>query len=356
MKKVQQLDFSDQILYAGIDVHLKSWKVCILTEQFEHSVFSMPPDPKQLSNYLKKHFPNGNYQAAYESGFSGFWAQKQLQSHGVSCIVANAADIPTNDKDRRHKTDRNDCRKIAVALRAIQLRPIFVPDDNALCDRTLIRHRSQIVKDITRVKNRIKSILYFIGIPIPVQFQYNRWSGAFLDWLSRHKDMEGALRTTIDSHLDQLSNLRTQQAQMHKQLREMAKDPKYKNNVRLLMTIPGIGLISAMIWIVELIDIKRFTRFDNLCGYVGLVPGEHSSGEKHYHTGLDNRGNNILRTLLIENTWIAVRKDPALIQAYYRLSKRMSKNKAIIRIARKVLNRIRFVLANQKEYQISIAN
>ena len=152
MEKVQQLDFSDQIIYAGIDVHLKSWKVCILTQDFEHKVYSMNPSPKELSKYLQKNFPNASYLAAYETGFSGFWAQKQLESSGVDCIVVYAGDVPTNDKERRHKSDKVDCRKIAVSLRANQLKAIYVPEDCALSDRELLRHRSQVVRDITRIK------------------------------------------------------------------------------------------------------------------------------------------------------------------------------------------------------------
>jgi transposase len=111
-----------------------------------------------------------------------------------------------------------------------------------------------------------------------------------------------------------------------------------------------------MIWLTELIDIRRFKNLDHLSSYVGLVPGEHSSGEKHITTELDHRGNQVLRSLLIENSWAALRKDPALMMKYTELTKRMTGNRAIIRISRKLLNRIRYVLINEKEYEIGKVN
>ena len=125
--------------------------------------------------------------------------------------------------------------------------------------------------------------------------------------------------------------------------------------MKYLASIPGIGIISAMIWTTELIDIHRFRRFDHLTSYMGLVPWEHSSGERSATAGLDCRGNRRLRTLLIENSWAAMRKDPGLMSSYYELTKRMHGNKAIIRIARKLLRRIRYVLIHQTLYEMGLA-
>ena len=109
-----------------------------------------------------------------------------------------------------------------------------------------------------------------------------------------------------------------------------------------------------MILLTELVDIHRFKGLDHLASYVGLVPGEHSSGETAIITGISMRRNPFLRTVLIESAWVAARKDPALTAAFTDLAKRMPKNKAIVRIARKLLNRIRFVLLHQTEYQYSV--
>ncbi len=102
--------------------------------------------------------------------------------------------------------------------------------------------------------------------------------------------------------------------------------------------------------LTELGNIKRFKKFDRLCSYCGLTPNCFSSGETERVAGLSRRGNPFIKTILIECAWMAIRKDPALLLYYKKLLPRMNGNKAIIKVARKLLNRIRYVLWHQKEY------
>ena len=136
-----------------------------------------------------------------------------------------------------------------------------------------------------------------------------------------------------------------------KHIRELSKNKKYLHQVNLLRSIPGIGLITAMTLLTEIEDISRFKDLDNLCSFVGLVPSTHSSGEKEIDGGITPRSNSFLRSIIIESAWIAVRNDPALLLAYEKLCIRMKPSKAIIRIAKKLLNRIRFVLKNNAIYE-----
>jgi transposase len=105
-----------------------------------------------------------------------------------------------------------------------------------------------------------------------------------------------------------------------------------------------------MLLLTELYDMNRFKTLDTLCSYVGLIPNTSSSGEKDTKTGMTSRRNALLRAAIIESAWTAVRKDPALMMAFNELCKHMIKTKAIIRIARKLLSRIRYVLKNQQAY------
>ena len=105
-----------------------------------------------------------------------------------------------------------------------------------------------------------------------------------------------------------------------------------------------------MILLTELGEITRFPSIDELSSYVGLIPDTQGSGEKEHVGGITQRSHSQLRWLLIEASWIAVRKDPALMMAFDQYCKRMRKTKAIVKIARKLLNRIRYVLKNQAEY------
>ena len=102
-----RLDFTGQDIYVGLDTGKKSWKVCILTKDFEHKTFSKPPEPKVLVGYLRKHFPGAKYQCVYEAGYFGFWVHDALRQHGVECVVTHPADVPTKDKERRNRNDTN---------------------------------------------------------------------------------------------------------------------------------------------------------------------------------------------------------------------------------------------------------
>jgi transposase len=135
-----------------------------------------------------------------------------------------------------------------------------------------------------------------------------------------------------------------------RQLKEESKNENISAVISSLISVPGIAFITAMSIYTEIIDIRRFRKFDELCSYVGLVPSVYSSGETEYTRGISFRHNKFLRPLLIEAAWTAVRKDPALTLRFNELIKQMSKQKAIIRIAKKLLRRIRHVWLNQEEY------
>ena len=347
-----KLDFKDQNIYVGFDVHLKSWKVTIMTEHLTLKTFSQDPKPELLYQYLVKNFPGGTYYSAYEAGFCGYWIHNKLQSLGVNSIVVNPADITTTDKERDQKDDTRDSKKIARSLRNNELIPIYVPTLKTLEDRTLVRTRSMLVKDITRYKNRIKSFLYFHGIEIPETFVKNssHWSKRFTDWLENIEMTEMSGKSALKLHVETVKTLRVSLLKTTKQIKELSNTMHYQEKIILLRSVPGIGLITAMIIITELENIDRFSNIDQLCGFIGLVPSRHSSGEKDQTGDLTHRGHSTLRPAIIESAWMAVRLDTALLKCYTSYCMRMEPNKAIIRIARKLLSRISFVLRNKQQY------
>ena len=135
-----------------------------------------------------------------------------------------------------------------------------------------------------------------------------------------------------------------------KKIRLLSRSEKYARNFALLRTIPGIGTITAITFLVEIENIERFKNTDHFAGFVGLVPNRHSSGVKTNDGEMTFRGQKMLKILLVESSWIAARLDPALMMSYLSYVKRMEPNKAVVRIARKLLNRMYFVLKNKMEY------
>jgi transposase len=353
-KTREGIDFTGQNIYVGIDTHYKTWMVSIYSDEFELKTFGQEPNVDRLENYLHKHYPNANLRLAYESGFCGFWIQRSFAEKGLHCDVVHAADVPGSNKELIRKTDKVDSRKIAKGLRNNELNCIFIPDEQLESDRQLLRSRSKIVRDTTSVKNRIKAFLKLKGINVPVAYKSNKWSKKFISWLQGIDLGNISAQTAFNSYLNELNFLLEQQRQLIKAIEILANSDNYSININLLRTVPAIGLLSAMTILTELGSIERFQKQDHLYSYCGLTPDCHSSGDVERIGKVSRRGNIFIKTVLIECAWVAVRKDPALLLYYKQQLPKMDRNKAIIKVARKLINRIRFVLKNRSAYQIGI--
>jgi transposase len=350
MKNVNKLDFSGQTIYAGLDAHKKSWSVSIFSEEMEHTRFTQPPEPNKLVHYLRRNFPGAAYQAVYEAGFSGFWTHDQLREQGVDCIVVHPADVPTTNKERTTKRDRTDCHKLARSLRNGELKGIYVPSRSKLEDRSLVRTRQSMVRKQTRCKNQIKSLLFFYGINFPEELIHSQWSEKVIRWMEDLRMQRTSGDMSLKAHLEELKHLKRIIASINRSILLLSRKEEYRDSVWRLKTVPGISTLTAMIFLTELSDLARFATLDHLASYVGLIPDTKASGETEHVGNMTHRRNSQLRAVLIEAAWVAARKDPVLLQAFHDYGQRMRKTKAIVKIARKLLNRIRYVLKNQAEY------
>jgi transposase len=341
-----KLDFSGQNFYCGIDIHKRSWSVTIETDDIPLKTFSQEADAEQLVKFLKSNYPGGNYIIGYESGYFGFNLYRYLLNQKIDCKVIHPADIPTTHKEKDQKRDPLDSRKIARVLRTGEVESIWVPPSNLEQDRQLLRLRRTLAKDITRVKNRIKSILQIHGIKYPDAFEKNgtHWSKRFIAWL---EDIQLSKETGTESlqvAVRYLNYLREEQLTVSRKIKSLALTKRYNTAYTELIKLPGIGVLIAMIILTEIGQIRRFKNADNFRSFIGLIPRSHSSGEKDYQGRITNRSNTHLRALIIEATWSAIKKDPYYLNVYYNYKSRMKPNKALIRTARKLTNNIYYTL------------
>jgi len=357
LKQRSEINFEGHNIFVGIDLHLKSWTVTILTEKLLHKTFTQPACVLTLHNYLENRFPGGVYHSVYEAGFSGLWTHYKLQEMGINNIVVNPADVPTSQKEELGKDDSVDSRKLARSLRAGELTPIYIPAPSTLEDRSLVRLRATLVKDMVRYKQRIKSFLYFYGISYPHEFEKigTHWSKRFMRWLKEGVSLQqNTGNQTLNILIQEAEQQRKLLLETTRKVRELSHSEKYATNMTLLRTIPGVGFITAITFLTEIEDINRFGNSDHFAGFIGLVPNRHSSGEKKIIGEMTFRGQADLKKALIESSWFAARLDPALTKSFHNYLNRMEANKAIVRIARKVLNRMYYVLKNKKEYVPSV--
>ena len=348
-----KLDFTNQKIFIGLDVHKNKWVVTIRMNHIELKTFSMEASAGQLIKYLQKHYPQAECSVVYEAVFSGYWIQRHLSSNGIAAIIVNPADIPTTGKEKDRKDDHKDSRKLARELENNTLKGIYIPDEAIEELRSLNRISTQYVGEKARMKNRIKSFLFNYGKEFPGR-NSRYWSEALLEKIKDIKFYTPIAEESIKNYVEHLSTLQEKVKKLEARLKVISKEFGFDQIIGKLETIPGIGFISAITIFTEIMDIKRFRRLDELCSYVGIVPSTHSSGEKEKIGRLTFRQKRYLKNIIIEAAWIAARKDPALTMSYSRLIKRMEPQKAIIKIAKKLLNRIRYVWKNNIEYQLAV--
>lgn len=353
MKKESTI-YSKTNLYVGIDVHKKQWSVSIYTGQIHHRTFSQLPSPEVLRSYIESHFPGAKVKCAYEATCFGWWIARELRSYGYECLVVNPSDIPTTNSESQNKTDKIDSRKIAKTLQAGLLKSSYIPDEQLEGDRQLIRYRKRVWSDLVRIKNRIKGTLRFSGVHLPEEFDNSYWTKAFLRWLREVSLPSKSTRITVDSLLDQYDQLYAHHLRVSREVRGLLKTVRYKERGKLLQGIPGIGPLTSIQLLVELGEIDRFPTFKHLNSFIGFKPTTYSSGEHDWKGHMTIRRHNALRSALIESSWQAVQKDPALLIRYEELLKRMTRKRAIVVIARKLLSRIYHVLKHKEPYELGL--
>lgn len=348
--KISPIDFSGQTFYIGLDVHKKSWSVTVRTLGMEIEHFTQTPDPFQLAHHLKNKFKGASFVSAYEAGFSGTSAHTALCKAGINNCVIHPGDLPLTDKQKNNKTDLHDSRAIAKYLEADLLNSIYIMPVDQQERRSLFRLRQSKVKDNIRCINRLRGMIYFFGIELPVEFRDKEYiSQNFIQWLRKLNLATEQGTETLQYYINEIVYQREQLLFITRKLRASVKE-HYKLQYECLLTVPGIGSITAMGMLLETGNLSRFDNPNEFASYLGLIPAEHSSGETVYSKHIQNRCNRHLRPLLIEASWMAIRKSPALL-LYYKKHISRNNKKAIVKVARKLAFIAKAVALSQKQYQ-----
>ena len=347
-----KISFKGQKIFIGIDVHKKNWDVAIALEIGIIKRHTQKPSAKELFDFLKKHYPDGDYLAVYESGFSGYSTYYALKEVGIECIVIHAADVPTTQYEEVMKTDRVDSVKLVRSLKAGLLKGIYIREKENIDDRSVVRLRKTIQKQLSGYKARVKHMLHCNGVSLPERFEKpgSHWSKAFIMWLKEDVRLLSSTRNSLNLLIRQVETIRMTLLEATRMMRNLSQTERYKRKFDLLMTVPGIGVAVSMCILTEVYDVKRFHNENQFAAYLGLIPTSHSSGDKVAHGKMTFRGNKQLGPMIIEAAWITICKDAGLGSLYLRYKERMKPQEAIVRIARKLSNIIYAILKNEKKY------
>jgi transposase len=162
------------------------------------------------------------------------------------------------------------------------------------------------------------------------------------------------MQRSFERLLEEYEFLNDQVAKQSKLLKELSETALYQNRVKILRSVPGIGLIAAMEILLELQDVSRFRRAKDLAAYVGLTPSQYSSAEKVRMGRITGIGKNNLRGTLIESAWFLIRKDAAMREKYERIKMRSGAKRAIVAVARTLLLRTRRMLLEDQPYALGL--
>lgn len=338
-------------LFIGIDMHKKSWALHLRTDLFDHRGFSMPPQPEALYEHVQKTFPGHEVHLAYEAGCCGFSAARYFLGLGWQVTVVNPGDIPVANKQLFQKTDKIDCRNLCKQLQDGRLKAIHIPTESQDHLKILLRQRNSVVKQLRCEKQLIKSMLLYMGVQIPKEYDNPNWSKSFLQWLQEIKWSHTTSAFSMQSKLRILEVLHKEYLETGNELRAYCRKHQ-KKDYYLLKSIPGIGGFLAAALLAELGDIRRFSNEKEFSSYIGMVPGIRQSGDTKEYMGVTPRCNSSLRSYLMEASWTALRKDPEM-QAYYRKHAGRESTTVIVKVAHKLVKRILSVIKKEQPYQIN---
>lgn len=338
-------------VFVGIDLHQITWHVTIRTgdqEFFSGGIAGRWEVLKKLLERYRQH----KMSVVYEAGYFGFWLHDRLVSYGADCIVTPPSLIP-QEYGNRVKTDRRDSRKLAYFLAKGMLKRVWVPSEEERFHRQVVRRRRQLVGDRVRVQNRIKAELRFYGID--VAGPTGLWTKTYVDNLRRLRFNNQWMQESFQRLLEEYDFIAEEVRKQTRVLRDLAEEELYRDRVKILRSVPGIGLIAAMEYLLELQDVERFRRSEQLAAYVGLTPSQYSSADKVRMGRITCIGKNTLRGTLVEVAWRLIAKDGAMRQKYEAIKARAGSKRAIVAIARIVLLRTRRMLIDRQPYVVGLA-
>ena len=290
----------DNTIYVGLDVHKDSIAVAV-SEPGARARFvgTLGSEYGELRKVLEHLGGRGALAVVYEAGPCGYALVRRLRAHGYACEVIAPAKVARRAGERV-KTDRRDALHLAEQARAGALTPVWVLDaaDEAMRDLSLAREDAVRVRQHAR--QRLQALLLRHG------YRYRgstRWTPAHERYLAQLTFAFPAQQLALEEYRRAVSEAHARVEQLSQALQEQVKAWRWYPVVQALMTLRGVDQVVATTRVAELGDLRRFARARELMGFLGLVPSEHSSGNRRRHGRITCTGNGHARRMLVEAAW-----------------------------------------------------
>jgi len=295
------MDYST--VYVGMDVHKENFSLCCYTnekEQVEYPEKVVGHYSKVISYIEAMRFHYGDdvlFICGYEAGCLGFTLYHQLTAHNVKCVILAPTTMLQQRGKKRVKTDKRDAALIAKCLAHHEYSPVHIPTEQDEQTKEFIRMKDDHKLALKKVKQQILS--FCLRHNYRFDGTANHWTQAHLKWLRALKP-EGLYAEILKEYLLTYDNLTDKLERLDKRIEELASDDTYRENVHKLTCFIGVKTTTALAVLTEVGDFKRFASAQNFSSYIGLTPGEDSSGDDRNPLAITKAGNCHVRFLLIE--------------------------------------------------------
>jgi transposase len=321
-------------IFIGIDVHQKQSYYCAMDKRgscLGHE--SISTDRKSLSKLIERYAAAGDVHVAIETGGSTWWVARVLKEMGADVHAVNTYELKLIAHSKR-KTDKYDSKVLADLLRCDGLpERVHMPGRKTMELRSMLRTRKWLVRQRSQAITRAKAVMRQVGIAVKPRmfFTARSWE----EVLGSHVDWEALIRPMYE-----IWTMSAAQAKgVEKQLKEIL--PLDEERMAILLTIPGVGPVTAWTMIACVEDIGRFKRADQLVAYAGMVPSEDSSGDRQRTGSMTRRGRSDLRDVYVQAAWATLRSSHPgtayMKKFFYRIMHKKCSQIAIVALAKKLL-------------------
>ena len=290
------------IKHVGLDVHAQSISVAVASPDGVVSLGKIGHDVSRLKKLLAQLGDPGELRVVYEAGPTGYGLCRSLREWGADCAVIAPSLMPRATGDRV-KTDRRDAKKLAQFSFGGLLTEVHIPGPRREALRDLVRAREAVKKDQTRTRQQLSKFLLRRGLKPPKTIA--KWSKGYLPWVRTLRLDEPAAQYAIEEHIAEVEHQSERLKRIEGHLREVSADLPAETAalVSALQCFKGIQFLTAITVASEIGDMRRFARPTELMSYTGVVPGEHSSGDRVRRGAITKSGNAHLRRIIGEAAW-----------------------------------------------------
>lgn len=325
--------------FAGLDVHKDSVQVCVIDGKGKVVNEERYPTTPVGLNALLLAVMGCN--CVMEASTAAYRIYDYLKERKVEVRVGHPKRIKAISSTKI-KTDKVDAEILAKLERADLIPESHIPDKDVRSKRDLIKHHVQLRTQMTRINNKLKALLLRHDIKIGCDL-FTKRAGKLIE----ATDMPEHVKLMLSHGRKEYALFKEEFKEVDKRITELAK----KNaDAVLLQSIPGVGWFSALVIATQIDGIERFPTVDHLISYAGLCPSVKQSGEKTCRGGTGRDNNKLLRWILVQDSWVAVRHSKRFKKLYGKLSRRKGKQKAIVGVAKRLLSVIYSMLRNRTSF------